>query len=621
MVFPESWFEDEVRDGFYVPAIMKRAWAAELEVLEQVATICEKHGIRWFADSGTLLGAVRHGGFIPWDDDMDIVMFREDYNRFITVAPKELPQGYQAWIKDKEDWYTHIKIFSSQNMCGDVDYLEKHHGFPFLVWVDIFPLDYMAADTEDEKIRDCLGKIVWGAAETLNEENRNTEGSRQLIEKIEKLLNIRLDQTLPLKEQLYALREQIFSMYPREGAWEVACMSYWLREGIFRYPLHCFERQVMFPFEMTSLPAPNGYDEELSLMFGDYMSFCRSGDFHQYPFYQAVLDAVEKEGVSLYGSLNGYRFCRKHLEKERETTLLEDFINTARRTHDEILDSIMEGYFDTATTLLATCQSTAISVGTALEQKGNPITTIQLLEEYCECVWRLHEAVLAFSSGKRDTDDKGPEAKDIESLLDRMETHANDVRKARKEVVFLPFRASAWERFEPTWRKFHSDSEYDVSVIPIPYYYKKWDGSTGQMHFDADQYPDYVPITDYHSYDFKNRQPKIIFIQNPYDEWNLTTSVPPFFYASNLKRFTDHLIYIPYFVLDESEPDDPKAAAHKKYYIAMPGVMQSDLVVVQSERMRMDYIDFLTEFAGEDTRAIWEGKIISQAPDMPGMYT
>ena len=76
--FPREYFIDEVRDGFYVNGLMKRCWAAQLEALNDIAGVCEKYQIRWYADFGTLLGAVRHGGFVPWDDDIDICMFRED---------------------------------------------------------------------------------------------------------------------------------------------------------------------------------------------------------------------------------------------------------------------------------------------------------------------------------------------------------------------------------------------------------------------------------------------------------------------------------------------------------------------------------------------------------------
>ena len=63
--------------------------------MEVVAEICNRHNIQYFADYGTLLGAVRHKGFIPWDDDIDISMFRSDYERFLKIAPAELPSGWQ----------------------------------------------------------------------------------------------------------------------------------------------------------------------------------------------------------------------------------------------------------------------------------------------------------------------------------------------------------------------------------------------------------------------------------------------------------------------------------------------------------------------------------------------
>ena len=76
--FAEKFFEGETIDGFYIEPMMKKAWAAQLEVLAQFTEFCKEKGIHYFADFGTLLGAVRHKGFIPWDDDIDISMLRED---------------------------------------------------------------------------------------------------------------------------------------------------------------------------------------------------------------------------------------------------------------------------------------------------------------------------------------------------------------------------------------------------------------------------------------------------------------------------------------------------------------------------------------------------------------
>ena len=94
MNVPESFFKGEIRNSFYVEKLMKKVWAAQLEVLHDVDMLCKKHNIQYFADYGTLLGAVRHKGFIPWDDDMDISMKREDYTKFCEIAQKELAGTY-----------------------------------------------------------------------------------------------------------------------------------------------------------------------------------------------------------------------------------------------------------------------------------------------------------------------------------------------------------------------------------------------------------------------------------------------------------------------------------------------------------------------------------------------
>ena len=93
MIFEESYFRGEEKNGFYIRPMMKRYWAAHQEVILEFDRVCKKLGVEYYADFGTLLGAVRHRGFIPWDDDVDVCMLRGDYNRFRELATKEFQYG------------------------------------------------------------------------------------------------------------------------------------------------------------------------------------------------------------------------------------------------------------------------------------------------------------------------------------------------------------------------------------------------------------------------------------------------------------------------------------------------------------------------------------------------
>ena len=86
LVLEDSFFEEEIRSGYTVSSEMKKIWAVELDLLNEFSKVCQKHQLKWFVHAGTLLGAIRHKGFIPWDDDIDVVMPRADYEKLCELA-------------------------------------------------------------------------------------------------------------------------------------------------------------------------------------------------------------------------------------------------------------------------------------------------------------------------------------------------------------------------------------------------------------------------------------------------------------------------------------------------------------------------------------------------------
>ena len=287
-------------------------------------------------------------------------------------------------------------------------------------------------------------------------------------------------------------------------------------------------------------------------------------------------------------------------------------VGLLRQAHDEIRTLTEKKDYRPAAGLLADCQESAIAVGTLLEQtEGESCPVIPLIEEYCEQLYRFHEELTGEQTGGA----AGQETfrkmhKRLQQQLTAMENAVKHSVAVRREAVFLPYKASMWDSLESVWKAADADEACDAYVIPIPYYDKNPDGSFGAMHYEGDQYPAYVPVTDWRGYDFAERRPDAVFIHNPYDEFNYVTSVEPFYYAKNLKQYTAMLVYIPYFVLDEISPDNTEAVKGMEHFVTVPGVFHADRVIVQSEDMRRIYINVLVETFGRETRDVWEKKIL-----------
>lgn len=285
---------------------------------------------------------------------------------------------------------------------------------------------------------------------------------------------------------------------------------------------------------------------------------------------------------------------------------VKGFIELLGQAHSQIKKEAGTGNYAGAMELLGQCQDGSIKLGNSIEEaEGEDFATIPLLEDYCEYVYQFYNQM---------QQGLPIHAEDACARLDEMllqieNSVENDI-KERIEAVFLPYKASMWDSLESVWRAADADPDCDAYVIPIPYYDINPDGSFSEMHYEADLYPDDVPITRYEVFDFEKHRPDMIFIHNPYDDHNYVTSVHPFFYSGNLKKYTEKLIYIPYFVLGEIDPDNEYAVEGIKKFCIVPGVMKADQTIVQSEDMRKAYINLLTKETGEHTRVYWENKIL-----------
>lgn len=609
MKFADSYFESEVREGFFVAGMMKRAWAAQLEILTDVDRICRKHQIAYFADWGTLLGAVRHRGFIPWDDDLDICMKRDDYNRFLSIAARELPENYYLHNIYTDENYSEMftRVLNSRQINFKKDFLDKYHGCPYGMGIDIFVMDFVAPDLEKEREQSELISSVIGIVQKLDAGELSRGELNSDIAWLKHTFGIDIDPQVSLRKQILLLAEKLYSIYGEEESSEITMMQLWTLNKEYRMPKEYYQESIRIPFETMTIPVPVFYDAVLNKKYGNYMLSAKRGGSHDYPLYHRQEEAlIQKIGGNPYAYV--YNKEEQDFDSGRRGASVKKQMRTLLHTLEVQLDVLNHCKRDTERmpAILAQCQETAIALGTMIEeQKGEGTITVRNLEEYCELIYQMHEAAA-----------RGDYSESDNSCL-LMQQKAGQIKETikkeidlRYEVIFFPCRASEWKFMESVYRAAKEDEDCVPYVIPVPYFYKNPDQSAKEMRDDTKLFPPDVLAVKYDAFDFAVHCPDVMYIQNPYDEYDAAMSVHPFFYASNLKKYTDCLVYISPYLTDEIDGDDERAVENMKYCCAAPGVVYADWVIVQSKRMRQVYIDILTEFAGEDTRRMWEEKIL-----------
>lgn len=247
--------------------LLRRVQLTQLEILREVDRVCRENDIRWFLCCGTLLGAVRHQGFIPWDDDLDIGMLRQDYEKFCRLAPEKMDQRFCV-----QSWYTEPDYplpFGKVRMRNTV-YVEakskifRENGF----YIDVFPFDNAPEDPA----------LQAEHAVKLNDLFRlklMKSGYRPWIEKDrinwKKRIGYLLYQIKAVKYTQEELAKQYDALAASYPGGSVLCRQRGLRK-LECYPACWFRELTDCTFEEEQFPVPKDYDAVLTAQFGDYMT-------------------------------------------------------------------------------------------------------------------------------------------------------------------------------------------------------------------------------------------------------------------------------------------------------------------------------------------------------------
>ena len=288
---PEHFLEEEVREDYTVPAKMKEVWAVQLDLLAELMRVCEAHGIQYYADAGTLLGAVRHRGYIPWDDDLDVMMMRPDYEKLCASAPGEFRDPYFFQTQETEPGTLREHAQLRNSMTSGIRESEARWRLPFNqgIFLDIFPIDNVPDDDQDFLLQ-CR------TADTLIRKARTRALYKDRYVK---------DSPNPLRKAAKAAAHAVlagplrkvdfYEKYYRDYIREVTKYDGQPTKRVAKYfnglmtekdrrrrvwERSWFDTTVMLPFEMMEIPAPGGYLELLDRFYGDWKTPVRGTATH-----------------------------------------------------------------------------------------------------------------------------------------------------------------------------------------------------------------------------------------------------------------------------------------------------------------------------------------------------
>lgn len=258
ITLPAGFLEEEVRCGYTVSKQMKEVWAVELDLLNRFLQACDKYGLKCYADAGTLMGAARHKGFIPWDDDIDLVMFRGDYNRMIEIAKGgefEAPYFFQTVYTDKGYPRGHAQFRNSQTTGILKSEYELKRPFNQGIFIDVFVLDGVPSSQFMLSITRRLHWLLRGK-------------------------KFFYHCSWPLFKFCFWLQELCLRLNSVSRCKKVAPLGFIFETEKRIRDKSIYDETMYLPFESLSIPVPYRYDEFLTHRFGDWKTPCHVPTTH-----------------------------------------------------------------------------------------------------------------------------------------------------------------------------------------------------------------------------------------------------------------------------------------------------------------------------------------------------
>lgn len=294
-VLPENFLEPETRDDFYVDVDRKKLWAVSLDILLEIDRVCKTNGLSYWMGGGSLLGAVRHKGFIPWDDDIDLFMPRKDYLKFIQLGEEFIkPYFLQTPYTDPHFLYSVARVRNS-NTTYIVNTF-KYQGFNHGIYVSVFPLDNWVEEGCEERFNTIKCLLQDNSAYMRKSKPNKTE------EDWKRINSHSGRNPIDVYEEVNTIASQYNNMDTEKVALAV-CTVYPYQKMV--YDTSDFAGTLMWEFENLCFPIPVGYDHILKVMYGDYMQFPpveKRGTWHSGVFidpdrpYDFYIDNANREG-------------------------------------------------------------------------------------------------------------------------------------------------------------------------------------------------------------------------------------------------------------------------------------------------------------------------------------